>query len=262
MPAKMLKDLASGRPGVPFRAQRCGYNRRVIVRPHDNGWLLITQPDHAALSAHLMTHWTADGLLNHPRRDLILLATREHDAGWGDVDVTPIVDPVSRQLLDFVHAPDAIRQDVWPRSVAHLTGEPYAAALVAQHALHVYRDNRVLPAWTAFFARMEALRDEHLARTPHALTTLEDDYQFVRLGDLLSLFFANAWPGPRVEGPYTVRVTSDAVTAAPDPFDGGRIPFTIRGRWLASRSYTDADTAARAYAAAPVLTLTGTAFGS
>ena len=234
----------------------------MIVRRHDAGWLLITQPDHAALSAQLMTEWRADGLPAHPRRDIILLATREHDAGWADVDVAPLVDPASGQVLDFVHAPDVTRQSVWPRSVERLTGEPYADALVAQHALHVYRDNRPDPAWTPFFEQMEALRREQLARTPHSLAALEHDYQFVRLGDLLSLFFANAWPGPRVEGPYTVRVAPGEVTASPDPFAGRHVPFTIRGRLLPADRYTDAEAAARSYAAAPVVTLTGTAFGS
>lgn len=234
----------------------------MIVRRHQDHWLLISQPDHAALSAMIMTQWTADGLPSHPRRNIILLATREHDAGWADVDVAPIVDTTSGQILDFVHAPDAIRQSVWPRSVARLADEPYAAALVAQHALHVYRDNRVQAAWAPFFAQMDALRDEHLAKSGHSLDTLTADYQFVRLGDLVSLFFANLWPGPRVEGPYTVRVTADQVSVSPDPFGGVRIPFTLAGRLMPARQYADPDEARRAFTAAPTLTLSGTAFGS
>ena len=92
----------------------------MIVRTNPDHLLLITQPDHAALSAAIMARWRRDGLPAHPRREWLLLATREHDAGWAEVDVAPIVDPASGRLLDFVHAPDAVRQEVWPRSIERL----------------------------------------------------------------------------------------------------------------------------------------------
>jgi hypothetical protein len=237
----------------------------VIVRPHQDQWLLITQPDHAALSARIMESWTARGLPWHPRREIILLATREHDGGWADVDASPIVDPASGEILDFIHVPESIRQEVWPRSVERLDGEPYAAALVAQHAINVYRDHRTKPGWAPFFAKMEELRYRCLSRTPHALETLTADYQFVRLGDLVSLLFASHWANrsdaPRVEGDHTIRVGPGQVIVSPDPFDGAHLSFTLTGRLLSSRTYNDAADAARAFAAAPTVELVGTAYG-
>ncbi len=234
----------------------------MIVRRHHGHLLLITQPDHAALSARIMAGWTADGLATHPRRDAILLATREHDAGWADIDATPLVDSRTHKILDFVQAPDDVRQSVWPRSIARLADQPYAAALVAQHALHVYRDNRPDAAWAGFFARIERLRNDHLAPTGMSESDLVRDYFFVRMGDLVSLFFANHWPGPRVEGAYTVRVAPERVTVAPDPFGGAVIPFVISGRQLPQRPYVDAADAAAAFVAAPAVTIAGTAGGA
>jgi hypothetical protein len=235
----------------------------VIVRGYQNQLLLITQPDHAALSAQVMARWTADGLPEHPRRTAILLATREHDAGWADVDDTPIVDDRTGRILDFVQAPDEIRQGVWPRSVDRLSDEPYAAALVAQHALHVYRDNRAQPAWADFFARIEHLRARHLdAAAPLTLDDLARDYFFVRMGDLVSLFFANHWPGPRAEGDYVVRASEAAVTVSPDPFSGVSIPFTLRGRLLSAGPFSSAVEAGAAFGAAPLVTLDAVALGS
>lgn len=233
----------------------------MIVRPHQDQWLLITQPDHAALSARIMESWTARGLPWHPRREIILLATKEHDGGWADVDESPVVDPATGEILDFVHAPESIRQKVWPRSVERLDAEPYAAALVAQHAITVYRDHRAKPGWVRFFAEMEELRYRYLSRTPHALETLIADYQFVRLGDLVSLLFANHWVNPRIEGDHTIRVGTGQVIVSPDPFDGAHLPFTLSGRLLASRTYNDAADAAGAFAAAPFVELVGTAYG-
>jgi hypothetical protein len=209
-----------------------------------------------------MAAWTADDFPAHPRRDVILLATREHDAGWATLDAAPLVDERTQKILDFVQAPDLVRQSVWPRSIARLTDQPYAAALVAQHALHVYRDNRPDPEWADFFARIERLRNDDLARTGLSEDDLIRDYFFVRMGDLVSLFFANLWPGPRGEGAYTVRVTADRVTVSPDPFGGAVVPFTISGRQLPQRAYVSAADAAATFATAPGITVTGTACGA
>jgi hypothetical protein len=235
----------------------------VIVRANADHLLLITQPDHAALSAKIMMRWCRDGLPSHPRREALLLATREHDAGWAEADAAPIVDPSSGRLLDFVHAPDAVRQRVWPRSIEQLAHSPYAAALVAQHALHVYRDNRPNPAWQPFFAQMEALRTEHMRRAaPLTLDVLLADYFFVRMGDLISLFFANNWPGPRQEGDYAIRLQGSRLVVTPDPFGGEIITLALPARRLAARPYTSPADAAAALAAAATLTLHGFAAGS
>jgi hypothetical protein len=235
----------------------------VIVRTNPDHLLLITQPDHAALSAAIMTRWRRDGLPAHPRREWLLLATREHDAGWAEVDVAPIVDPASGRLLDFIHAPDAVRQEVWPRSIERLAHSPYAAALVAQHALHVYRDNRSNPEWVAFFLQIEALRAEQLRRAaPLTLDDLVADYFFVRMGDLVSLFFANNWTGPRREGEYSIRLQVPRVIVTPDPFGGETFPLSLPARRLAARTYTSVADAAAALAAAPAFSLDGVAAGS
>jgi hypothetical protein len=235
----------------------------LIVRTESDHLLLITQPDHAALSGAVMAQWRRDGLPVHPRREWLLLATREHDAGWAEVDVAPIVDPGSGQLLDFIHAPDAVRRAVWPRSIERLAHTPYAAALVAQHALHVYRDNRSNPAWQPFFAQIEDLRATQLRlAAPLTLDDLVADYFFVRMGDLISLCFANNWSGPQREGDYSIRVQGRRVTITPDPFDGETVPLSLPARVLPGRAYPFSADAAAALATAPTVTLNAVAAGS
>lgn len=235
----------------------------MIVRRHQDQLLLIRQPDHAHLSRTLMTRWTRDGFADHPRREIILLATGEHDNGWTELDEAPILDTASGRILDFIQAPDDVRQSVWPRGVHRLQDEPYAAALVAQHALNVYRDNRDDPAWSGFMAHMEDLRGHYLGlAAPLGLDELLGDYFFVRMGDLVSLFFANGWPGPRTETGYTVRGTPEGLGIEPDPFDGTRVPMTLAGRVLPSAPFADAGAAKRAYDAASTVILTATASGA
>lgn len=235
----------------------------VIVRRQRDQLILITQQEHARLSAELMSRWRRNGFPAHPRRDVILLATREHDGGWADLDEAPLVDERTGRVLDFIQAPDHIRQSVWPRGIERLSAEPYAAALVAQHALNIYRDNRPDPAWAPFFEHMEDLRTRFLAQAPPL--TLEDlsrDYFFVCMGDLASLFFANQWPGPRVEGEYTVRSTGDRIQIGPDPFAGAILQMGLTGRRLPPGPYPDITAAKAAFDAAPAITLRATAAGS
>ena len=85
----------------------------MIVRPDDDSWLLIRQPDHAAMAADLLSPWQADGLPDRASRDVVLLEpTREHDCGWADEDDAPSVESGERRAVGF--HPPADRSDVRP----------------------------------------------------------------------------------------------------------------------------------------------------
>ena len=100
--------------------------------------------------------------------------------------------------VDFITAPAEVKQRVWPR--AHRSargGDPYVAALVAQHALTVYDALRIGSAWSPFFATMAAARRACspaaiLQSRPRSNPTTPS----VRAADLLSLAFCNAWDKP------------------------------------------------------------------
>jgi uncharacterized protein DUF3891 len=238
----------------------------MIVRADGTRQLLITQPDHAALSARLMREWRADDLPASPRRDLILLAIERHDHGWLDIDRSPLVDDESGEILDFIATPDDIKRRVWPEAVARLAAAPYAGALVAQHALHIYRRYRDNPDWTSFFDTMTAARDRQLAlAAPFPLSDLEHDYAYIRIGDLLSLTYCNGWTDEQRDdfgSRYSFRLEGNHLTVAPDPFEGREIPFEVSARALAQTGFTSASEAQAAFAAAPAVVLRGLAAGT
>lgn len=227
----------------------------MIIRTTDASLLLITQPDHAMLAGRIMERWQVDGLTDSPRRAEILSAVAGHDNGWREVDTAPVVDP-SGKLLDFVTAPLAMRQGVWPRGVERLGAQPYTAALVAAHALHVYDRNRGHVDWDSFFDEMRALRDRYLAATGVPLDDLNRDYTFVRIGDLISLTFCNAWQRPQADAfGYEIHFDGTRLTIAPDPFRGAEIPVEIAARELPNRVYTSAEDAEQAWRSASVLSV-------
>jgi hypothetical protein len=234
----------------------------MIIRSQDDSWLFITQPDHASLAGRLMRHWHAGGLPDSPRRDDILRAVAEHDNGWLEVDAAPLVDPESGELLDFIRLPLAMRQGVWPRGVRRLESAPYAAALVANHAVHVFARFRGQTDWTAFFDEMTALRTHMLDASGVSLDSLLSDYAFVRLGDLLSLTFCNAWTEAQDEFGCALRlVDGTRLVVTPDPFDGREIPFAIAARILPASAVPTEAAARAAWPAAKRIVLTGIATG-
>jgi hypothetical protein len=182
-----------------------------------------------------MKHWQR--LATHPRSQSILLAIAQHDNGWQEPDAAPPIDPATGRIYDFISAPAALRQGVWPRAVERLSHNPWAAALVAQHAITVYDRFRNDSEWDAFFARMEAARDRYVADTPLSATELHEDYPYVRIGDLISLIFCNRWSEERYRD-WTFSLDGVRVSVSPDPFGGRDVPFEITAVEVGDIPYT------------------------
>ena len=232
----------------------------MIVRPASDGIHLITQPDHAHLARRIMEHSVA--LTGRPRRDSILHAIGEHDNGWAEADAAPVVDAESGNVMDFVSAPLRVRHGVWPRGIARLADDPWAAALVAQHVLTVYDHYRSDNEWTEFFGELEAARARMLSAAALPLGDLLDDYVFVRLGDLISLTFCTGWTDEQRFGSSTIQLSAWSVVVTPDPFGGATIPFEITARAVRNPPYrSDADLRA-ACREATLVTLRGVVAGA
>ena len=234
----------------------------MIIRDDGESVLFITQPDHAALAADAIAHWQDDGFPAHPRRDVILLAAREHDNGWIEEDAATHVGEDGAPL-DFVGAPAPVRQRIWPRATDRMAGaSPYAAALIAQHALTIYGSLRPEPAWAGFFDDMTRRRDALLDRAGAASADVERDYRFVNAADRISLAFCTGWTSPLDScGRRIILADRNAVTIAPDPFAGAHVPLRIRARRLPRRAYASNVSLRRALDAAPAVILAGEAYG-
>lgn len=229
----------------------------MIVRELAGRLLFITQPDHAQLAGRIMERCAP--LAAHARRGSILLACREHDDGWIEEDAAPTVDPDTGRPVDFMTAPARVKQGVWPRAIARLAGDPWAAALVAQHAITVYDRFRLDPEWSDFFANTEAIRDGLVRESERTLGDLVGDYPYVRLADLMSLTFCNGWTEENAFGSWRVRGNGPHVTVTPDAFGGESVPFRIGCRVLLPQTFPSDDALRAALRNAPIEQLAGTA---
>jgi hypothetical protein len=232
----------------------------MIVHPVRDNVLLITQPDHAHLARTVMDHCVP--LKTRPRRDAILHAIAEHDNGWAEADAAPTVHGATGNVADFVSVPLGVRHAVWPRGIARLAGDPWAAALVAQHALTVYGRFRSDSEWTPFFAEMEAARDATLRASGMPLDDLMADYAFVRLGDLISLAFCTGSTDEQRFGDWTVQLSGTRVVVTPDAFGGTAIPFEIAAREIGCRTFRSDTELRDALSNANTTTLRGDVAGS
>jgi Protein of unknown function (DUF3891) len=233
----------------------------MIIRADGPSLLFITQPDHARLAADLLNHWK--GFADHPRRAALLLAAREHDNGWHELDEELVFDPAEGRALDFITAPDRVKHQVWPRGVDRLAEASfYAAALVAQHAVFVYDSHRDEPEWTRFFAAMRSRRDDLRARSGHPPEDLDADYPYLAVVDLLSLTFCNGWHDDHERFATRTRCDDRGIVITPTPFTAPSVPLRVRARRLADRRYASAADLRAAFEAAPVAIVEGQARGA
>lgn len=233
----------------------------MIIRRDVASLLFITQPDHARLAADLLNQW--QGLADHPRRAPLLLAAREHDNGWRELDEELVFDSAEGRAFDFITAPDAVKQAVWPRGVDRLAERsPYAAALVAQHALFVYDSHRDEPSWSQFFATMRGRRDDLRAGAGHTEEELDADYPFLSIVDLLSLTFCNGWGDDHERFSTRSHCDDRGLVIAPFPFATDDVPLRVRARRLADRRYASAADLRAAFEEAPLEIIEGRARGA
>ena len=231
---------------------------RMIIRPDGDTLLFVTQPDHARLAAELLARWEADGFPAHPRREMILLAAREHDNGWRELDDEIVFDSVAGKPLDFVDTPLDPKQAVWPRAVDRLAEiSTYAAALVARHALFIYEAHRGTPEWAEFFRRMAARLEVLRERAAIDAADLESDYRFLCVADLLSLSFCSDWSSPHTRGGVSVTTRAGAMTIAPPVLGNARLPVRVRARRIPARAYASASEVRAALEDAALVLVTG-----
>ena len=233
----------------------------MIIRRHDDSLLFMTQPDHARLAADLLAHWSADDFAAHPRREALLLAAREHDNGWREVD--DVRCSLSRRARRSTSSPSATTSSSpcgLGRSIGWRRLGVCGCARRASCDLRLRCATRN-PAWSAFFGETTARRDHELARTGHSQEELLHDYRFLGVADLLSLSFCNGWTDERERLGCRVRYADGAINVTPALF-AEPVPVRIRVRRLPDRRYASAADLRAAFDETPPEILEGHAHGA
>lgn len=209
---------------------------------------VVTQNDHAHLSAEILGLWRDDDLPQNPRRATILRAAREHDNGWRENDAAPRIDPASGRPRDYRTAADDDRRTIWSRAIdRYREDEPAVAALILAHALRLHHDREDVPAWRPLIESWRALASELSEALVLNPALLAADYRLVDIADTLSLALADRWREPfafrglQCEAQPAPEI--DTLAIAPFPL-AGATTFTLPCRLIPNRRYrSDTDLA-------------------
>ena len=208
----------------------------IVLRDGDR-LRLVTQPDHAAFAADLLSLFRLPELALHPRRAALLRAVRLHDNGWRELDAAPPVDPASGLPHTFLDLPRPLRLEVWERgTMRYLQSDPYTALLVTQHALTLFADQAQTEGWRELLVRLAERRAELLTRCGLDPEGLAADYRWLDLADRLSLVVCNGWREPFKRHGFAGGLGEDGLALSPFPF-AGATTFEVPCRFIDLRRY-------------------------
>jgi hypothetical protein len=208
----------------------------VIVVDEGDLLRIITQPDHARFAAEMLSLWRADGIPEHPRREELLFAVREHDNGWREADAAPWIDPATQRPYDFSSFPDSERLEIWKRGILRFADQhPYSALLIAEHAEIIHQP--LSDDWRDLFGQIESLRQEWLDTAAADRSEIQMDYRYLALADALSLAYCTRRTVPWKGQSVTALVEGDILHLEPFPL-AGTTTFQIPVRRIPNRPYS------------------------
>lgn len=106
----------------------------MIRRNGQKRYLLISQNEHAAISAHIASHWGNNIFAGPMPREEVVEAIASHHAGWSIQDDKPILN-ADKTPAAFYELPVQCYVRIWVASVsaASAQGGPMAGLLVSWH---------------------------------------------------------------------------------------------------------------------------------
>jgi len=244
----------------------------------DNGWWLVTHPDHARLAGQFAEHWGNELFISPEPRADVLEGISTHDDGWAARDAAPEITKQGKpsafsselvgkysafeeiDLLDYL----AVRRQAVDTVVRH---NPYAGLLVSMHTFDLLA-NRAdrstvradqLPLLDTFLEDQKALQHKvrsQLADDPRfqpadiSTERIEDHFRLLQACDNLSLLTCVDYPG-RANLLHALPVTGNTREAiivepigtrhfrlAPYPFDASPLTFEFPARFVQSVLFT------------------------
>lgn len=184
--------------------------RHVPLNDKPEKWLLISQVEHARVSAELARAWGGPQVppvvcaedeenphLQEVRREL-LQAIAHHDDGWASSEASPPIDNEHGRPYSFLDIPREQSLELWRDSIL-LCGKlgPLAGLVVAEHFLRLLDDSddaelEMSKHWKHEIAIWSAqwLREwRALNRPVHSEQLAEECIHWLRVFDWLSLWF-------------------------------------------------------------------------
>jgi hypothetical protein len=194
---------------------------------HRGDDLIIGQPAHAWVSGQLARAWGDEGFPAPSPREPVCLAAEQHDVGWADADLAPLLGDGGRPR-SFIEYPRAEHVAIWRAAPRRLLAQSrYAALLVSLHGTSLYEridpddyEPEVAAAIRAYVAEQRSLQSELSAGLDAA--EVDRNRRLILAWDRLSLALCHGTATrledvPGAVGAATIRVEpAGDEPAAPD----------------------------------------------
>jgi hypothetical protein len=261
----------------------------VIVREtNDDTALLVTQEDHAELSAQFAAHWGNEKFSKLEPYDSMVFATLHHDSGYREWEGVPPINLAERRPYGHREDPPSFEQTELRSYVTNIdwvnSHNPYAALIVSMHRTGLWQNRydvlgpakrksqRSQETWAVIEKLESRQRNEKKLLgegEPGFERQLWFNYKTLQVYDVLSLYFCcNGYEGERLKedriGPIPVaydaeeeaslRITpikETAVQIAPYPFDVSPLKISLRALTLRKRDFRSEEECREAYFKAP-----------
>ncbi len=233
----------------------------MIRREKNDGWILITQHDHAGLAGQVMEYWGNGEFAKPEPCDEVLFAVRSHDSGWREWDSLPKISPESGYPANFSEMNPLEQCEIWsrcykPYSITHT----YASSLIALHFskfnqsnIRKHPDLEPLKSFQNDIMRFVEdkldveITNDSLAEIPAEVRT---NLKLLQIGDIISLALCHGWRSIEItEAPFdyngsetTIKLKSQDgfnYQIAPYPFCDLSLKFSIRGKKLDTKTFLD-----------------------
>ena len=114
----------------------------MIRRDDGDGWLLISQVEHARLAGEIAAAWGNGTVPAPPHPEWLISAVRDHDEGWRAWELAPRIDPSTGRPRDFTEMPMREATVIWTRSIADCCKQPFCSLWVSRHFCHLAEQAR------------------------------------------------------------------------------------------------------------------------
>jgi Protein of unknown function (DUF3891) len=231
----------------------------MIRREENEGWFLINQHDHAALSGQTMNYWGNEAFEPPDPRDELLFAITEHDNGWREWDSSPKVETQTGYPMNFMEMDFPDQKAIWTRSFGRFSEDhPYASALIALH-FRVFNQKiidkddgnseakRLNFEMNKFIANSLNLEFSN-SGLPPVPKKAKINLRLVQVGDIISLALCHGWPSIDIDAAplnYEGTALKLKLTSSdgknyiinPYPFSQDKLRFQIIGRKLGRKQF-------------------------
>ncbi|WHY01583.1 DUF3891 family protein [Neobacillus sp. DY30] len=172
----------------------------MIVLEREQSYLMVTQNDHAKIAGVIARNCKEDYFFDDLRTQEVLLAIKEHDRGWIEMDSSPVWNDQTEKPYSFIDYPLSLKITFYKKGLDEVEKmSKYAGLLCSLHYASFIQDSSE-PAVREFW-KEEKQRQEHLLKELQLTgnetkqETLMYHLDLLKLCDYLSLYISLNEPG-------------------------------------------------------------------